>query len=61
MVAFPQLHLLHNARGPMHTMAGGVATSDYFYDAIANYNLPNDHMVIVGTQKYYKISIMSDL
>jgi len=30
--------------------------SDYYYDATINYSLPDDHIIVVGNQRYYEIT-----
>lgn len=47
---------------PIYTMPAGQAyttaqkeLSDYFYDATYNFSLPDDHMIVRGEDKYYRI------
>ena len=44
------------AAGQVYPTTGQAVTSDYYYDATVNYSLPDDHMIVVGKQKYYEIS-----
>lgn len=48
---------------PLYTMPAGQKyaanlqnlPSDYFYDQTINYSMPHDHMVVVGSNKFYQI------
>lgn len=44
------------AAGQSYVVDAAPVTSDYYYDATINYSLPDDHMIVVGKQKYYEIS-----
>ncbi len=42
--------------GQKYTVDAKSVGSDYYYDATANYSLPDDHMIVVGKQRYYEIT-----
>lgn len=42
--------------GQSYATPGDAVTSEYFYDATYNYSFPDDHMIVIGTQKYYEIT-----
>jgi N-acetyl-anhydromuramyl-L-alanine amidase AmpD len=42
--------------GQAYVMSGGDFPTDYFYDATINSSLPDDHMVVRGTDVYYQIT-----
>lgn len=41
--------------GQLYTTSGKVPT-DYFYDATINFSLPDDHVIVHGSDKYYQIT-----
>ncbi|HSX07404.1 MAG TPA: peptidoglycan recognition family protein [Candidatus Saccharimonadales bacterium] len=51
---FDQLYSI--PAGQSYTTDGEIPPTDYFYDWTINYSAPDDHMVVHGNQKYYKIS-----
>lgn len=42
--------------GQRYVATKGKTPTDYFYDATVDYSLPDDHMIVHGQEKYYKIS-----
>jgi len=52
----PQSTAYSMAAGQQYVTTGEAVKSDYFYDWTWNYSAPDDHLVVVGTQKYYEIT-----
>lgn len=52
----PQGTAYSMAAGQKYITTGEAVPGDYFYDWTWNYSAPDDHMVVVGGQKYYKIT-----
>jgi N-acetyl-anhydromuramyl-L-alanine amidase AmpD len=42
--------------GQYYTTAGKAPATDYFYDATINYSLPDDHVIVHGTDVFYQIT-----
>ncbi len=42
--------------GQAYATTGEVLPTDYYYDWTINYSAPHDHMVVVGSQKFYQIT-----
>jgi hypothetical protein len=51
---FDQLYTIGS--GQHYTTTDEVMPNDYFYDATFNFSKPDDHKIVVGSQKYYQIA-----